>query len=457
MYPKLRLAGALVASGLMAFLALPVNGADNPNTRVVEEIVAKVNGDIITRGELVRQREQFREELMAQGVREPQLSRQVEQRAADALKEQIDQLLLVQKGKDLTISVDSEVNKYIAQIQSEAKIADTEKFHEYVREKTGESFEDFKLQLKNRYLTQRVIGQEVGRNITIPTADLQKFYEEHKSDFVRQEMVLLREILIAPKDNSPAAIAEAEKKAKDIVARARKGTEKFGDLARQNSAAATAQQDGEFGAFKPGELKKEIDEIVFKQNKGYVTDPIRLPAGFEILKVEDRYAAGQASFDEVKDQIQGKFYEEKMAPMVRTYLTQLRQNAFLEIKPGFVDSGAAPGKDTTWKDPAQLRPETTTKEEVAARKKRRLLGVIPAGSKKVKTDVKKGSSDPVATPTAVPATPVTDTPASSAAPVTSTKPALVPPQTPASGSPTPASSPVPPPGVPPATIPPAAN
>ena len=399
MYPKFSAAAAL-----FLFSSMSLNAADNPNMRVVEEIVAKVNGDIITRGELLRQRQTFRDELSTKGVREPALTKQVEQMSADSLREQIDQLLLVQKGKDLTISVDNEVNKYVAQIQSEAKIPETDKFQAYVREKTGESFEDFKLQLKNKYLTQRVIGQEVGRNITIPTADMQKYYEVHKEEFIRQEMVLLREILIPATDTSPAGAAAAEKKAKDIVARARKG-EKFGELARQNSAAATAQQDGELGAFKPGELKKEIEDVVFKQSKGYITDPIRVGNGFEIMRVEDRYAAGQAPFEEVKEQIQGKFYEEQMAPKVREYLTSLRKTAFLEIKPGFVDSGAAEGKDTTWKDPAQLRPETTTKEEVASRRKRKLLGVIPAGSKKVTTDGKKGSKDPIAPATPVPATP----------------------------------------------------
>ncbi len=408
---KILFAGALV---VCSFSATRLAAADNPNVRVVEEIVAKVNNDIITRGELLKQREYFRQELMAQGVREPKLTQQVEQRAADALREQIDSLLLVQKGKDLAINVDGEVNKYIAQIQSESKIAETDKFQAYVREKTGESFEDFKQQIRNKYLTQRVIGQEVGRNITIPTADLQKYYDEHKNEFIREEMVLLREIMIPITDPSPAGIAAAEKKAKDIVARARKG-EKFGELARQYSAAATAQQDGELGAFKPGDLKKEIGDIVFKQSKGYVTEPIRLPNGFEIMRVEERYAAGQAAFDEVKESIQGKFYEEKMAPKVRDYLTTLRVDAFLEIKPGFSDSGAAPGKDTTWKDPAQLKPETVRKEDVSTRKKRKLLGVIPAGTKKGKpssetTPAPAAPATPAATPATTPATPPATTP-----------------------------------------------
>jgi peptidyl-prolyl cis-trans isomerase SurA len=71
--------------------------------------------------------------------------------------------------------------------------------------------------------------------------------------------------------------------------------------------------------------------------------------------------------------------EPRGAPRVREYLGKLRQNAFLQIKAGYVDSGAMPGKDTTWKDPAQLRPETTTKEAVAANRRKKLLKVIPYG------------------------------------------------------------------------------
>ena len=70
---------------------------------------------------------------------------------------------------------------------------------------------------------------------------MQKYYDDHKADFVRQEVVLLREILVATPDNAPDKVAAAEKKAKALADRARKG-EKFTDLARQNSDAPTATE-----------------------------------------------------------------------------------------------------------------------------------------------------------------------------------------------------------------------
>ena len=119
-------------------------------------------------------------------------------------------------------------------------------------------------------------------------------------------MVSLREILVSTGDGSPDTVAAAEKKAKGLVERARKGEGKFTDLARQYSDASTATSDGELGAFKRGDLAKEIDDVVFKNAKGYITDPILRPAGFEIYRIEEHYAAGQASEDEVESEINAK-------------------------------------------------------------------------------------------------------------------------------------------------------
>jgi len=347
------------------------------DVKIVEQIVAKVNNEIITRGELERTRRQLEQELKRQGASEDKLKQALQEAEGNILRERIDQLLLVQKGKDLNISVDSEVSKYMGEIQLQSKITDPDKFQQFVREQTGMSFEDFKQQTKDGILTRHVIQREVGSRIAIPKAELLKYYEEHKNEFVREEQVVLREIFISTEGKDAAGAAAAEKKAKDIVARARKG-ENFGNLARDNSDAATAQNLGELGAFKRGDLKKEIEEIVFKESPRYVTDPLRQPNGFVILRIEERYAPGLQPFEAVENEVMERLYTPRMQPAVRTYLTRLRENAFLEIRSGFVDSGAAPGKDTAWKEPGQFKPQTVTKEEVASRiRRRRLFWLIP--------------------------------------------------------------------------------
>src|ERR1035441_1611116 len=353
------------------------------NVKVVEEIAAKVNGDIITRGELARKRLEAEAEAKRQGLSGPRLQQAVDDWAANALREEIDTLLLVQKGKDLNISVDSEVTRRLAEIQVQQKISDPDKFQAFIRENSGMSYEDFKLQMKNQMLTQRVIGQEVARAVVVTEAEAQKFYDEHKSEYMRKEsQVFLSQIVISTEGKSPAQVAVAEKKATDLATRAKKG-EKFNELARDNSDdVETAKNGGQIGPMTKGLLDKPIEDLVFAQKKGYVSDPIRRPASFVILKVDERFEAGQAPFEEVKGEIQDRLTQTRMEPKVRVYLTSLREDAFLEIKEGYVDSGAAPAKDTRWKDVAQLKPQTTTKEEVAARVKRHLLWVIPAGTVK---------------------------------------------------------------------------
>ena len=394
--------------------------------RIVEEIICKVNGDIITKGEMEKQHQNLEAALRQDGLSGLRLQEALRDRQKDLLRDQIDQLLLVAKAKDLNITVTSDVTRRIAEIQTQSKIADPDKFHEWVREQSGMTFEDFKQQLTNQLLTQRVIGQEVQRTIVIPEAEKKKYYEEHKAEFLRDEEVYLRQIFISTEGKTPEQTAAAEKKAKALVERARKG-EKFAELARDNSDdPETAKNFGEMPPFKRGQLRKEVEEVVFTQKKGYVTDPIRTPNGYLILKIEERFEKGQAPYEDVEDEITNRLASPQMQPKLRAYLTRLRQDAFLQIREGYLDTGSAPGKDTSWQDVAQLKPETTTKEEVQARRRKKFLGIIPHG---------RVGPAPDSTP---PAT--TAAPASGTAPAT--PPATTPPAPPPAGPP---ADPTPPP------------
>jgi peptidyl-prolyl cis-trans isomerase SurA len=373
------------------------------DVRVIEEIAAKVNGDIITRSELEQTRRELEQALKGQGVTGARLQEQLREAAANALRDQIDQLLLVQRGKDLTISVDGDVTREMADLQVRSKITDPDKFHEYVRENTGMSYEDYRDRLKRQFLAQRVIGQEVGYRINFPEPELRKYYDEHPTEFVRTQQVYLSQILISTEGKTAEQAAAAETKAKELVARARKG-EKFSDLVRDNSDhAETARSGGSLPPLTPELLDDRIRTVVFKENKGYITDPFKTAVGYLILRIDERHEAGQASFDEVRSEIQEKMARPQMEPKIREYLTRLRLQAFLEIKEGYIDSGAAAGKDTRWRDVAQLRPQTTTKEEVAARTRRRKkLIFVPIPG----TIVKEQSEEPAVPAEAPPASPI---------------------------------------------------
>lgn len=351
-------------------------GAD---VTLMEEIICKVNGDIITRGEMAHDKKMLESELRQQGLSGTRLTEAINETSKNLLREKIDQLLLVQKAKELDIKVDTELNKQMLDIQRSSKIVDPEKFQEYVHQMTGAPYEDYKAEIKNNLLRQKVVREEISRKIMFKTDELQQYYNDHKEEFMRQERVYLREIFVSTEGKDAAGTAAAEKKAKDLVARARKG-ERFPEMAQTNSDAPNAAQGGEMPPFAKEDLKPELVAAIWNQVRGYVTDPMPVtnPSGFAIFRVEDHQKAGLAEFEEVQYEVQDKLFQPRLQPALREYMTKLRAVAFLEIKPGFEDTGAAPGKDTSWSDPAQLKPETVSKAEVAARgHRKKLLGLVP--------------------------------------------------------------------------------
>ncbi|MDR3700668.1 MAG: peptidylprolyl isomerase [Candidatus Sulfopaludibacter sp.] len=370
------------------------------DVRVVEEIAVKVNGDIITRGELTEQMRELEMYLrQEQKLSGPALQSALQEQSKDMLREKIDELLLVQKGKDLDLKVDADVIKRLGQAKLEAmkadpKLADEDKFEAFIHEQTGLSYEDYKQKLTNQILTSRVVSNEVSSRIAVPEAEMKKYYDDHQAEFTRKAQVFLSQIIISTEGKTPEQVANAEKKAKEIADRARKG-EKFTELVSAYSDdPETAKAGGQLPPAEKGQLRADLDKLVFSAKKGTVLDPIKVDApihGFLILKVEERYEEGLESFEEAKDQIQDVLARPKMQPKFREYLTKLRQDAFLQIKDGYVDTGAAPGKDTSWHDVTALKPQTTTKEEVAAHLKQgpiKLMGFvpIPGTHKKVSDD-----------------------------------------------------------------------
>ncbi len=363
--------------GLGVLVCLAAGIGQAADVRVIEQIVAKVNGEIITESELERSRMLIEGELRQRGLTGRQLAEERALREKHLLRDRIDELLIVQRAKELDINVDAEVARRLGEIQRQAKIADQDKFHEYIRQQSGLSFEDLRQEMREQFMRERLIRQEIGSRVNVPRAEVEKYYKENQSAFVREDRVLLSEILISTVGKSDQETAALEKKAKDLVERARRG-ERFTDLARDNSDADSAEGDGRLRFFARNELTQQIADLVFAQDRGYVTDPIRVPNGFLILRVDQKHTAGLASLEEVENEIMQKLAEPLVEPAIRAFLTRLRADAFLEIREGYEDSAPAPGKDTTWMVHAQLKPETVTKEEVISRRYRpRLLWVIP--------------------------------------------------------------------------------
>src|SRR5271157_964401 len=190
----------------------------SPGDTVVEEIIARVNNEIVTRSEYVRSRDQVRQELQQQ---EPADAERVfAEKQRDILRDLIDQQLLLQKGKDLGITGDTELVKKLDEMRKQMNLETMEDL-EKAAQAQGASYEEFKQNLRNQIITQRVIGQEVGSKLAMNKDDVQKFYNAHKAEMERPEAVRLSEILVAPKppvkpaglDGKPEPPTEAENEA----------------------------------------------------------------------------------------------------------------------------------------------------------------------------------------------------------------------------------------------------
>jgi peptidyl-prolyl cis-trans isomerase SurA len=348
---------------------------------VVEEIVARVNGGIITRSEYVRSRDQLKQEVQQQEPNDA--DRIFAEKQKDVLRDLIDQQLLLQKGKDLGINGDTELVKRLDEMRKQLNLETMEDL-EKAAQAQGASFEEYKENLRTQIITQRVIGQEVGSKLAMNKDDEQKFYDAHKAELEHPEQVRLSEILIAPKaptkaaglDGKPepvteaeneAALAAAKTKADDLVAQIRKGAD-FAELAKKNSETSTAKDGGDLNFFKRGTMAKELDDKVFALKAGEVTDAIRTKQGYVILKVTEHQMAGIPTMKEVEPSIQDALYMEKLQPALRAYLTTLREHAFIDYKPGYLDTGASSN---------QTKPvETANKEEEKNVKKKKKLGVF---------------------------------------------------------------------------------
>src|SRR5215467_7598747 len=311
----------------------------NPNSgAVVEEIIARVNNEIITRTEYEKSMAQTEEETRqdCQGKCTPeQLQSELEARKKHTLRDLIDQSLLAQRGKDLGLSVESDVIKQLDQIRIQNKLKDMDEVEKAVTSQ-GLNWEDFKNNIRNRILTQKVVSQEVGSHISIGESDAQKYYEAHKSEFVRPEQVAIREIIVNTEGKKDTELPDLKKKAETALKRVKDG-EDFGEIAKRLSDGTTKDQGGYIGMFKRGELAKQLEEVVFKMKRTELTDVIETKQGYLVFQVLEHYDEGEQGFDKVKSEIMDHLYNEKLEPAVREYLKTLREQSYVVIKPGYAE------------------------------------------------------------------------------------------------------------------------
>ncbi len=378
----------------LLFLCLAALPALLSADTVVEEIIARVNNSIVTRSEYLRSREQLKDEAKQQAP--SNFETVYAQKERDVLRDLIDQQLLLEKGKDLGITADTELIKKLDEMRKQMNLESMEDL-EKAATAQGVSYEDFKQNLRNQIITQQVIGREVGSHLNINKEEEQKFYDQHKSEMEQPEQIRLSEILVAP-PKAPASqdptapppaagtqrtpvvpslpvvpsievdpLAAAKTKAESLLDQIKKGAT-FEEVAKKSSDGASAAQGGDLGEFKRGTLSKDLEDRTFAMKAGEITDVIHTKQGFIILKVTEHQMAGIPTMKQMEPRIQDALYYQKLQPALRAYLKKLREEAFIDIRPGYVDSGASAN---------QTKPIETASKEAAAKnfkkKKKHLL------------------------------------------------------------------------------------
>ncbi len=350
----------------------PSTGQDDT---VVEEIVARINNNIITRADLRRSQEQ-----LAADARQPDSAGPLadpKEKEADLLRDLIDQQLLLQKGDELGISADTEVIKRLDELRKQMHAESMEDL-EKAAQAQGVSWEEFKQNMKNSIITQHVISQEVGGHITVSQQEIQQFYEQNKAVMERPEQVRMSEILIStqkspavktekgqevlPEAPSPEVVAAAKAKADKVYDQLKKGGN-FADLAKQYSDGPTAASGGDLEYFKRGTLSKELEERVFAMTPNGYTEPVRTNQGWVILKVTEHTTPGIPPLKDVESRIQEQIYLTKMQPALRDYLTKLREDAYIDIRPGLTDTGASPNETKPIYTTATTETSSKTKKK----------------------------------------------------------------------------------------------
>jgi peptidyl-prolyl cis-trans isomerase SurA len=324
----------LAAVGLLlATVGLPRLQA----AKIVDRVVARVNNEIVTQKQYDQQLADVRTQL-ARDYAGPELDAKVKEQSKNLLRDMIDQDLLVEKAKDDDINVDTDVIKKLDEIRQSSKLDSLEELQKEV-EKQGQVWEDFKDQIQRQLLMQEVIGREVGSQVnqSVSHQDARKYFQAHQEEFSSPGGVHLAEILISSDKHKPD---ELEKRAQDALAEIKAGQKWQEVVKKYSDDDDSAKEGGDVGFFKDGTLNPTIAAATAKLDTGETSDLVKTRFGYQIFKVLERRSPGIPKFEEVETRVMNTIYDQKMQGALRKYLVELRSQSYVNVAPGYLDTGA---------------------------------------------------------------------------------------------------------------------
>jgi len=338
--------------GIFAFVTATVAGVAaqgvpsvQSKSGIIEKIIVKVNGEILTQSELESEQiKSLQEQQNAKVVDAKQLStdaglaKALQEITPQLLVDAVDDLLIVQYGRELGVKfTEDRFKQALDNVKKENKL-DDKQFAQALKE-SNLTLDQLRQRFERTYIRQTVERQEIMKNLTLTEEEARQYYKAHPDEFMKPPTVTLREILVTvPTETvggqqgfNAAKDEEAKEKIIAIRARAMKG-EDFATLVAEASEAGTKANGGVVGPMLVEDLAPAVSAAVTKLKPGEITDPLRLGNGYRIFKLETRTLAEVEAFDKVRNQISQRIYDSRLGTETEKFLAKLRAQALIEWK-----------------------------------------------------------------------------------------------------------------------------
>ena len=304
-----------------------------PPARVIERILVKVNGEIITQSDL---EDRQIAAIRARGVQpatNAELFQLIGEVTPEVIANLVDELLLIQRGKELGYQLsDQQFEDFVDNVKEENGIESDEEFAEMLERQEGMSLDDFRRLVERQMLASQVQQVEILSRVAITDVEAREYYDAHLDEFTEPATATLREIIIAVPEGADA-VGLADQRARDeaeaVLRRVTEG-EKFSAVAVEASDAPTAANGGLIGPFRLSEISESIRELIATLEVGGLSDLRRTPQGYQILKLEALTENVAQPFDEVRDRISENVFNDRRLEEYGKYLDQLREEAIID-------------------------------------------------------------------------------------------------------------------------------
>lgn len=310
-------------------LAAVIGTAATSGAEVVTGIAAIVNDEIITIYELNNEYAKVFKEEEKKGALDEAAAKKLR---VDVLNAMIDKKLIGMKIKELNIVVsEEEVRQSIEEIKKQNKLSQEALAAALLTQ--GLTFDQYKAQMKEQLERLRLMSQEVKAKIQVSERELKEYYDANRSQFREENSYRARHIFFkVDKNAGNDQIKRVMAKAANVMGEARTNTD-FAELARKYSDDPNAAKDGgDLGTFKKGDMLPEIESAVITMNPGEISDLVTTPAGFHIIKLEEKSLDSIKPFESVKGMIEDILYRKKSEERFTQWAEELRKAAAIEIK-----------------------------------------------------------------------------------------------------------------------------